>query len=78
MKNTVGLQQQADYSLVLLLKREYWPPKLWELWKTRSAFFAESFPSEVGTVENLLFGFSTVSTERQFPQLLLELRILEQ
>lgn len=41
---------------------------MWKLWKSRRTFFAETFPSEVGTVGNLFFGFSTVSTERQFPQ----------
>lgn len=53
------------------------PPKLWELWKTRRALFAESFPSDVRTVEKLLFGFSTVCTERQFPQLSRLLRRLQ-
>lgn len=46
---------------------------------TSSLFKEKILAAEaVGTVENLLFGFSTVSTERQLPQLLLELRILEQ
>jgi len=53
------------------------PPKLWELWETRRALFAESFPSDVWTVEKLLFGFSTVCTERQFPQLSRLLRRLQ-
>jgi hypothetical protein len=71
------IQRDHGGSHRFLFLRETLPPKLWELWKTLRALFAESFPSDVETVEKLLFGFSTVSTERQFPQLSRLLRRLQ-
>jgi hypothetical protein len=71
--DTAGSRRFSPVSFL----EETLPPKLWELWKTRRAVFAEGFPSDVGTVEKLPFGFSTVSTERQFPQLSRVLRRLQ-